>query len=150
PLLPAAAQQGWRAFERMEKLPEAAEPIFRAWVARYPNEPEAWRKSILFHVKQKQFAAAEAEIASYGRNFQDEFEPVRMRADLELRRGSPDAALAVYDKAFQALWPEGMRTSYFKLLEEEGQLREFAGRARSALASNPADLDATARLFHYF
>jgi hypothetical protein len=43
-----------------------------------------------------------------------------------------------------------MRASYFKLLEEQGQLREFAGRARTALASNPADLDATARLFHYF
>ncbi len=43
-----------------------------------------------------------------------------------------------------------MRDSYFKLLEQEGQLREFAGRARTALAANAADLDATARLFHYF
>ena len=52
--------------------------------------------------------------------------------------------------AFQPLWPEEMRASYFKLLEEQGQLREFTGKARTALASNPTDLDATARLFHYF
>ena len=73
-----------------------------------------------------------------------------MRADLEMRRGSPEAALAIYDRAFRPLWPDQLTSAYFKLLEEHGQLREFAGRARTALASNPADLDATARLFHYF
>ena len=157
PLLPATAQRGWLAFERMadvagqEALPESvAEPVFRAWLARYPKEPAAWRKLIEHLAAHGQFAAAETEIASYGRAFHDEFERVRMRADLEIRRGSPDAALALYDRAFQPLWPEEMRTSYFKLLEQQGQLREFAGRAHTALASNPADLDATARLFHYF
>ncbi len=73
-----------------------------------------------------------------------------MRADLEMRRGSPDAALGIYDRAFQPLWPEEMMASYFKLLEQEGKLRDFAGRARAALASNHADLDATARIFQYF
>ena len=160
PHVPATAQRGWRAFERManvieqEALPEpVAEPVFRAWVARYPNEPAAWRKLIEHFAARKRFPAAEAEIARYGRTFHDghdAFEPVSMRANLEMRRGSPDAALAIYDRAFQPLWPEEMRASYFKLLEEHGQLREFAGRARTALASNPADLDATARLFHYF
>ena len=43
-----------------------------------------------------------------------------------------------------------MRDSYFKLLEQEGQLREFAGRARTALAADAADLDATARLYPLF
>jgi Flp pilus assembly protein TadD len=160
PHVPATAQRGWRAFERManlieqEALPETvAEPVFRAWIARYPKEPAAWRKLIGHLAARKQFAAAEAEIANFGRTFHDghdAFEPVSMRADLELRRGHPEAALAVYDRAFQPLWPEDMRATYFKLLEEQGQLREFAGRARTALASNPADLDATARLFHYF
>lgn len=157
PLQPASAQRGWHAFERMaavveqEALPESlAEPAFRAWVARYPKEPDAWRKLIEHLAAKKQSAAAEAEIAKYGRVFHDAFEPVRMRADLEIRRGSASAALALYDRAFQPLWPEEMRASYFKLLEQEGHLREFVGRARTALAANPADLDATARLFHYF
>ncbi|MGP8247297.1 MAG: tetratricopeptide repeat protein, partial [Bryobacteraceae bacterium] len=157
PLLPATAQRGWRAFERMaavaaeDALPApAAEPVFRAWVARYPHEPAAWHKRIEYLAAHRQFAAAEAEISAYGRTFHDDLEPVKMRADLELRLGSPDAALAIYDRAFQPLWPEEMRASYFKLLEDQGRLREFAGRARTALAANPADLDATARLFHYF
>ena len=119
-------------------------------MARYPNEPAARSKLIAFLSADEQFATAEAAIVKYGLDFKDDFEPVRMRADLEMERGSASAALAVYDRAFQALWPEQMRASYFKLLEEQGQLREFAGRARTALASNSTDLDATARLFHYF
>jgi Tfp pilus assembly protein PilF len=150
PLLPVTAQKGWQAFERMAALEFAGDPVFRAWVARYPKEPAAWRKLIEHLSATKQYAAAEAEIERYGRAFHDAFAPVSMRADLEMRRGSPDAALAVYDRAFQPLWPEELRASYFKLLEEQGQLREFAGRARTALGANPTDLDATARLFHYF
>jgi Tfp pilus assembly protein PilF len=157
PLLPPTAQRGWQAFERMaavaeqEALPESAsESVFRAWVARYPKEPAASRKLIEHLAAHREFTAAENAISNYGRIFQNEFEPVRMRADLEIRRGSPDAALVLYDRRFQPLWPEEMRSSYFKLLEQQGQLREFAGRARAALASNATDLDAAARLFHYF
>ena len=76
--------------------------------------------------------------------------PCKCAPNLEIHRGSPDAALAVYDRAFQPLWPDEMRAGYFKLLEDQGQLREFAGKARTLLAANPTDLDATARLFHYF
>ena len=154
---PAHAQRGWRAFERMAALVEhealadaVADPVFRAWVARYPKEPAAWRKLIEHLGATGQFAAAESEIAAYGRNFHDDYEPVRMRAALEMHRGSPDAALAIYDAAFQPLWPDEMRAAYFKLLEEQGQLRQFTGKARTALAANHTDLDATARLFHYF
>ncbi len=157
PLLAPTAQRGWHAFEGIsalaaqEDLPQpTTEALFRQWVARYPTERAAWRKLIDYLSAHRQYAAAEAEIAKYGGAFHDDFEPVRMRADLELRRGSAAAALAVYSRAFQPLWPDDLRASYFKLLEERGQLREFASRARTALASNRADLDATARLFHYF
>jgi cellulose synthase operon protein C len=70
-----------------------------------------------------------------------------MRAAIEMQRGAPGAALAVYDRAFQPLWPNEMRAAYFKLVADQGQLREFTGRARTALAADPADLTATARLF---
>jgi Flp pilus assembly protein TadD len=157
PTQPAARQRGWRAFERMaavaerEALPEAAaEPVFRGWVARYPKDPAAWSKLIGHLAANHRFAAAETEIAGYGRAFQDELEPVRMRASLRVSRGSAAAAIAVYDTAFQPLWPEEMTAGYFKLLQEQGQLRDFSGRAHTALAANPADLNATARLFHYY
>ena len=76
-----------------EALPDAvAEPVFRAWVARYPKEPAAWRKLIEHLGTSRQFGAAESEIASYGRTFHDDYEPVRMRAELEMHRGSADAA----------------------------------------------------------
>jgi hypothetical protein len=153
----ATAQRGWKAFLRAGALVQSdavplaeGEHVFRAWVARYPNEFEAWRKLIDYLIAQKQFTTAETEIANYGRKFNDAVEPVKMRADLELSRGSVDAALAIYDKAFQPEWPDDMYKSYFKLLGDHGQLREFTGRARKALEANPADLDATGRLFHYY
>jgi len=157
PLLPAESQPAWRAFVRMasvtsqEDLPNAAsDPVFRAWVGRYPKQRAAWLALIDHLTAHREFAAAEIEIAAFGRTFHDALEPVRMRAALAERRGNVTEAIGIYDRAFQPLWPDDMRASYFKLLEQEGQLREFAGRARTALASNPADLNATARLFHYF
>ncbi len=43
-----------------------------------------------------------------------------------------------------------MLEAYFQLLDKNGQLREFLGRARTAREKNPGDLDATARLFAYY
>jgi cellulose synthase operon protein C len=131
-----------------ESLPAAsAGSVFRAWVSRYPKEPEAWRRLIGHLTAGHQFAAAETEIAAFAQAFPGESEPVRMRAALELERGATDAALAIYDRAFRPLQPE---PEYFKLLQKEGRLHEFSSRARAALAKNPADLDATSRLFQYF
>ncbi len=76
--------------------------------------------------------------------------PVRARAELELDRGNADAATRIYDSAFQPLWPDDMTKSWFQLLDEQHRLRDFVGRARAALQTDPADLNATARLFHYF
>jgi predicted Zn-dependent protease len=157
PLLSAADQRAWHAFERMssviseDALPtDVSAPAFRAWVSRYPKEPAARRELIEYLTRLGQFAAAEKEIAVYGRGFHDELGAVRMRAEMELERGSADAAIRVYDQAFQPLWPDDMSAAYFKLLESKGRLREFLGRARSAVRANATDLDATARLFHYF
>jgi hypothetical protein len=156
PLQPATAQPGWHAFERMASVAEqelpasATEPVYRAWVERYPNEPAVWRKLIEYLTAHRQFAAAESEIARYGSMFGDTLELVRMHADLEVRRGAIDAALAVYDRAFQPLWPDSMSASYFKLLGDQEQLRDFVARAHTVLTSNPSDLNATARLFAYF
>ena len=157
PLEPATEQRAWRAFERIASVIESdglpattAEPVFRSWVARYPKEPAAYQRLIDYLAGSGQFATAEKEIAAYGRTFQDALYPVRARADLEVQRGAPDAAISVYDKAFQPLWSDEMTKSYFGLLEQEGRLREFVGRARSALEANSTDLNATARLFHYF
>lgn len=157
PLLPAPNQRAWHAFERMAKVAEqedvpdsTTDTVYLDWVARYPKEPAAWQKQIEFATKQREFTTAEDAIAKYASEFHDDLAAVRMRAEVELRRGSPEAALAIYDHAFEPLWPQDMWAAWFKLLEQQGRLREFAGRARTALAANPADLDATARLFDYF
>ncbi|MBV9504307.1 MAG: tetratricopeptide repeat protein [Acidobacteriia bacterium] len=157
PLETATAQRGWRTFERMAAVIEgdglpvaAAVPVYRAWTERYPKEPAAERRFIEYLVGHGQYETAKREIARYEAVFHDRSYVVKERAALELRRGSAAGAIQAYDAAFEAGWPDDMAASYFKLLEENGQLREFVGRARAALERNRADLDATARLFHYF
>ena len=71
------------------------------------------------------------------------------RADLAAKRDSPDAAIQVFDKAFQPLWPKALLEAYFKLLDENSELRDFEGRARAQRDKNPGDLDAASRLFAY-
>lgn len=156
-LLPSNAQQGWSAFERMtdliekEALPDAsAVPVFQAWIVRYPKEAAPRCNYIEYLTTKRQFDAAIVEITNYKSAFLNAPEAVEMRAGLEIERGAPDAAMAVYDDAFQPLWADELLAGYFELLEKHGKLREYEGRARTALASNPADLNATARLFHYF
>jgi cellulose synthase operon protein C len=156
-ITPVAQQRPWQAFERMtsvvsdDGLPEAdAQQVLRAWVSRYPRQPTVYQRLIGELSSHGQYAAADQEIAAYAREFHDDLYPVRARAELQLDRGNTDAAVRIYDAAFQPAWPDDMTKSWFDLLEQQQRLREFVGRARAALQTNPADLNATARLFHYF
>ena len=99
-----------------------------------PKEPAAWRKLIDYLIEHGPLRRwRKPRSPPTAADFQDDFEPVRMRADLEMQRGSAGAALAVYDRAFQPLWPETCAPRISSCLEDEGQLREFVGRARTAL-----------------
>ncbi len=150
-------QRPWKAFERMMAVAENdglsdadALRAMRAWVARYPRQPAPYERLVHYLSAHHQYAGAEQAIAAYARVFHDDLYPVRARAELELDRGNADAAIRVYDDAFQPLWPDDMMKSWFQLLDEQHRLRDFVGRARAALQTNPADLNATARLFHYY
>ena len=59
----------------------------------------------------------------------------RHAAGIAAKRDSPDSAIKVYDKAFQPLWPKPLFDSYFKLLDENYQLRDFEGRARQVFGN---------------
>ena len=78
PLLAPESQPAWHAFVRMagvvaqERSSECvSDPVFRAWVGRYPKEPAAWLELIDHLTAGREFAAAEIEIAAYGRTFHD-------------------------------------------------------------------------------
>jgi tetratricopeptide (TPR) repeat protein len=71
---------------------------------------------------------------------------------LEFRRGNVDAALAVYDKAFQPMWPPELIQSYLSLLDQTHRQRAFVAEARTQLAAHPdgpAALNALTRIFYY-
>lgn len=155
-----AHQRSWNAFIRIfalindQALPAAqTNATFQAFVTRYPAEPAVYAQFLTWQLSQKDWPAAEALIARYQKAFpQDQTFPIRAQALLDYRRGDIDPALAVYDKAFQPLWPASLVQSYFGLLETTHRQRAFVADARARLVQHPDGpeaLNALARIFYY-
>jgi hypothetical protein len=155
-----AEQRSWVAFERIlgtiylqGLLPSETASTFNAFITRYPDQPTIYAAFLQFQLEQKDWTAAQAVIDRYGRQFpQDTIFPIRSQALLEFRRGNIDAALAVYDRTFQPLWPAELIQSYFALLDQTHRQRAFVAAAREQLVAHPDGaeaLNALARVFYY-
>jgi cellulose synthase operon protein C len=153
-----AQQHSWRAFERIfgvihaQGMPKAASVVqYRAWIARYPDQPSLYARFLQFLVAEKEYFAAGDLITSYRKQFpDDQIFPVTAKAMVEYRHGSVREGLAVYEQSFQPLWDPQLVNSYFDLLRDTQSLRKFRDDARAALLANPEDLIATARTFYYY
>src|SRR5439155_19622735 len=64
--------------------------------------------------------------------------------------GSPGGAIAVYDAAFDPLWPQELFDVYFNLLARSNKLFDFYQNAQRAVVARPLDLAPAASLFHYY
>ena len=130
---------------------ETSTAQYRAWLARYPQERSLYPRFLDFLIAQKDYAAANQLVSDYRKQFpDDDIFPVKAKAMVEYRQGSLEQGLAVYEQTFQPLWAPELVKSYFDLLTQTQSLRKFADQARAALAANPEDLNAMARLFYYY
>ena len=156
-----AEERSWQAFERLlalaadQALPDATvEATYVAWRARYPEQPVVAARYLHWLLGKKRYAEAGELIGQYRRAFPDDgVFPVKAAALLELSRGdgaSVERALAVYDAAFEPLWPGELVESFYSLLGETHRQRRFLADARERLARNPDDLNALARIFYYY
>jgi hypothetical protein len=151
-------QRSWQAFDRIlfliqdQALP-ASETVstFDAFLVRYPDQPAVYTGYLQFLLKQQDFPAAVALIPRYRRQFpEDQIFPMRAEALIAQRRGNIDAAIDLYDRAFQPLWPAELIHSYLTLLDQTHRQRAFVAAARAQLAAHPDGpeaLNALARLF---
>jgi len=157
-LTPVDEQRSWHAFERIfgiiqeQGLPtDTSVREYEAWIRRYRQEPSLYSRFLEFLVARKEFALAGQVIADYQKQFpSDPIFPVKAKAMLEYRRTSVRQGLSVYERSFEPLWNAELVKSYFDLLRETDNLRNFLDQARAALAQNPEDLNATARVFYYY
>ncbi len=153
-----AQQRSWKLFDRSlalasaQALPaEAATGIYRDWLGRYPAEPSVYTRFFDFLNTTNQLAAAEALLTDYQRAFPADLAfPLRARATIAQQRGTAAQAVAIYDGAFQPLWPPAVMANYFALLAETRGLRKYLENARNAAAANPADILPATRLFYYY
>jgi cellulose synthase operon protein C len=154
----ASEQRSWQAFEEILRIaqedglkPEIAIDTYQKWIERYPVETSVYSRYFDFLLAQKRFDQSSALIAQYSRAFpQDTVFTVKAQASLAYRRGSLAEGLAVYDKAFQPLWPAELIQSYYNLLTQTHTLAAFLDQTRARLAANPDDLDAASRLFYAY
>lgn len=157
-LTPPSQQQSWKAFERIlgviheQALPdEFTVNAYRAWIARYPDEPSVYKQFFEFLTGRKQFDEAERLIADYRKAFPaDDTYPIQAAATIAWRRGVLEDAIKIYDQSFRPLWPPELVKSYFDLLKEAHGLRRYLAQARSQIAAKPTDLAAAARVFYYY
>jgi predicted Zn-dependent protease/Flp pilus assembly protein TadD len=157
-LLPATEQRSWKAFESIfAAIKEQALPTsvsvkeYLAWIDRYPKEPAVYVRYFDFQLGKKLLDQAADLIAQYAKVFpNDSIFPVRARASLEYARGSTDAALALYDRSYQPLWPPELVQDYFDLLKNTHRLRDFLASARARVQARPEDLVAASRVFYYY
>ena len=154
---PARQQRSWRALERSlavieaQALPgETTARQYSAWLRRYPEQRALYSRFLDVLVEKNRISDAEELIDRYANAFPTEpLFGVQARAKLA-ELGSGESAFAVYDEAFQPLWPQGMISEYFGLVAKTRQLRGFLDRAKAALSANPEDLNATAWIYHYY
>ncbi len=155
-----AKQRSWLAFNRSldliarQGLPQAeTTATYDAFLTRYPDQPAVYARAMQASLEAEDYTAAQALISRYRLAFpKDAAFPVRAQALLEYSRGNIDRALAVYEQAYQPLWPADLVKSYFALLEEAHRQRAFVAAARATLAANPdgpAALNALTRIFYY-
>ncbi|HEY6263795.1 MAG TPA: tetratricopeptide repeat protein [Candidatus Acidoferrum sp.] len=157
-LTTASEQWSWCAFERIFAIiqaqglsKEVSIAKYRAWIVRYPKEPQLYSRFLAYLISQKEFSAANQLIADYQKQFPgDEIFQVKAKALVDYRQGSIQQGLAVYEKSFQPLWDPELVKSYFELLGQTQNLRNFLDESRATLNANPEDLKATARVFYYY
>lgn len=156
-LKPAAQQQPWQAFLRIQAViqaqalpPAMAISEYRAWIARYPAEPEVYKLFVASLVAEKQFAEAQRAIDDYRRAFpKDDVFPVQASAELAAKQGSRVDAARIYDQNFRPLWPQALIDSYFETLKQTHNLRTFQAQAVSRMEAQSGDIAPVARLFYY-
>ncbi|MBI3208596.1 MAG: hypothetical protein HYZ37_06815 [Candidatus Solibacter usitatus] len=151
-------QRSWRTYERMlrlcqrQLLPSAStRDTFQKWSARYPRETAPRKQWIAFETANKQYARATQLLADYAKSFPADAEyPVTARVNMERAQGNAVRAAAIFNNAYQPLWPKPLVQSYFEFLRETRGLSLFLNAARVAAAANPMAIDPVARQFHYY
>ncbi len=84
---------------------------------------------------------------------QDKVFPIKAAALAAAQQDTPDAAtraLALYDKAYEPLWPADLVQSYFQLLAATHRQRSMLADAQAELREHPDDLAAATRIFYYY
>jgi hypothetical protein len=151
----ADKQRAWQSFERVMAVvrdqalaPDLSIATYKAWIARYPAEGSVRSAYVNFLLEQKRFDDAKAAIAAYKAAFpKDEVFPIQATAALAYEQGSTAEALAIYEKAYQPLWPQSLIESYYSLLVETHSLRHVLAAEQARFASDPNDYAAAANVF---
>ena len=73
---------------------------------------------------------------------------LQLRARIYDRRGQRDAAVAVYDQAFDPLWPRAVVSDWYERLRQYGRYRTYRRQLQERFRQGASDFGTAARLFN--
>lgn len=73
---------------------------------------------------------------------------LKLRADVYDKRGRRDDAVAVYDRAFDPLWPRAVVRDWYEFLRRYGRYRTYRRGLQERFRKGATDFDTAARLFN--
>lgn len=125
--------------------------IYEAWIKRYPKQTEPLREYFQSLLAAKNLAEARNVAARMQAAFPNDLAlNLESAAELARAENGDSAAMAVYAKQFSPLWPSDLRSSYFSLLSQTHQLREFLAEARSQSSADATAVEPVWRAFFYY
>ncbi|MGQ9897617.1 MAG: tetratricopeptide repeat protein [Acidobacteriota bacterium] len=73
---------------------------------------------------------------------------LELRARINDKRGQRDAAVAVYDRAFDPLWPRALVSDWYERLRQYGRYRTYRRQLQERFRQGASDFETAARLFN--
>ncbi len=123
--------------------------FYRQLVEQRPEDVRFLKRYLERLVADGKFEAALRALDEWQPKYPDEAPDfLKLRADIYDKRGQRDAAVAVYDRAFDPLWPRAVVRDWYELLRRYGRYRTYRRQLQERFRTGATDFDTAARLFN--
>ncbi|MFQ3639777.1 MAG: tetratricopeptide repeat protein, partial [Chloracidobacterium sp.] len=123
--------------------------FYRQLIERYPEDLTFLKRYLERLEATSKFDDALRALDEWQPKYPDEAAYfLKRRASLYDRRGERDAAIAVYDRAFDPLWPRVVVRDWYEFLRRYGRYRTYRRQLQERFRKGATDFDTAARLFN--
>jgi tetratricopeptide (TPR) repeat protein len=124
--------------------------LYREMIEAHPDDFQIVQSYIEDLLAHRQMEKALAAINQFRSRYPKNSYLLQTEANIDLSQHRVDAALAVYEQAFEPLWPPELTNDYLTLLKRVGRYRVYRRQLRQRYESGAAEFRAIAQLFDLY